>query len=902
MSAETQKTIQWLAECFREDRSRQGMVNFFKSNKVELRHVIKGEEKLLNGLLEEEVLSPAYGEKLWKQANLYRREKELVYGSLFISGVRNSWEVNAPIVFYSASLEQVGSAIFFKVHPDRWRFNWALLDTFKNENDLVDELRNLFVSVHHLDQAFVADLRKLMSKFDKVESAESLLSWPYLEKSGDLQKASKKEGFRLYSASALCLMDRSLGARGVLDELDVLKEQSDFSMPLRSFFQESGGSSELDKSAVHLPIVLSPAQENILRSARSRDITVCYGPPGTGKSLIVATVALDHVARGESVLIMSKNDHAIDVIERKIDDMLGNDLVTVRAGRSQHLSKLKKFLADCLAGVYTTAEPSGTCVKDVEKNLTRLSRQQEKIEEDYEKEISDAIQAGSTKSKISKNLLDKLKECVSDFSIRRSILLAEIVEAIYRGDSELEGLSRDWINSSHKENLRRVLEEKILRKYLKGILDALKKRRSAEQMQVFQTLDLKSILPALPVWLTNFDDVHQVLPKEKELFDLLIIDEASQCDLASVIPALQRARRVMIAGDPNQLRHVSFISCQVLHGYAKEIGLSDEVVERYHYRKRSLMDVVLEKSLQQDQIGFLNEHFRSERSIIQFSADQFYQGKLSLMRHRDWEQAGGGLKLIPVSGESYKERVNLKENESIIKRLRDILEEDKALGREEKRSVGVLSPFRNQVDAIVRNVQLRFNAQELNTLLQDHSLMVATAHGFQGEERDIMLISFVLSDADPAGAFRYAERVDVFNVSITRAKLIQEVYFSFDAKKLKPESLLRKYVSQVTEYPVEKRSSSHDAFAKEVAATFSKLGLTVIPERVLAGMLVDLVVIKNGKTVGIDLVGYPGHLCKGEELQRLRLARRAGLNIYPIGYSEWQLRKDDLLAFFERLM
>ena len=78
--------------------------------------------------------------------------------------------------------------------------------------------------------------------------------------------------------------------------------------------------------------------------------------------------------------------------------------------------------------------------------------------------------------------------------------------------------------------------------------------------KILEDVDHRSVLKVFPVWLANLSDLNSILPLEENLFDLVLIDEATQCDIASVLPAIFRAKQTVIIGDPNQLRHYSFVS------------------------------------------------------------------------------------------------------------------------------------------------------------------------------------------------------------------------------------------------------------------------------------------------------------------------------------------------------
>ncbi|MFC5049007.1 DEAD/DEAH box helicase [Rubritalea spongiae] len=222
-----------------------------------------------------------------------------------------------------------------------------------------------------------------------------------------------------------------------------------------------------------------------------------------------------------------------------------------------------------------------------------------------------------------------------------------------------------------------MLDDALSRKELQKMWEGVRKRRGSDQQAILKALDYSVLLKALPVWLTSTEDMHRVLPLKKEMFDVLVIDEASQCDLASILPALQRAKRVVVVGDTKQLRHVSFLSKHTMSTAAKEFSVSEEVIEKYHYRNRSLMDVAIDLVHDQRQTGFLNEHFRSQYGIISYSNRRFYGESLQIMRERPWQQKDAedaALKAVFVDGGRRDDRgVNQLEIDAIISVLHDLL-------------------------------------------------------------------------------------------------------------------------------------------------------------------------------------------------------------------------------------
>ncbi|MGS0724376.1 AAA domain-containing protein, partial [Shewanella sp. 30m-9] len=102
-----------------------------------------------------------------------------------------------------------------------------------------------------------------------------------------------------------------------------------------------------------LPGLLSTPQKKVIHIAANADLGCVSGPPGTGKSYTIAAVAAEHMARGESVLIVANNDVALDVIAAKLACNFNLGEVSIRAGQKAFLKQLKDYTADLLAGYFS---------------------------------------------------------------------------------------------------------------------------------------------------------------------------------------------------------------------------------------------------------------------------------------------------------------------------------------------------------------------------------------------------------------------------------------------------------------------------------------------------------------------------------------------------------------------
>jgi superfamily I DNA and/or RNA helicase len=130
----------------------------------------------------------------------------------------------------------------------------------------------------------------------------------------------------------------------------------------------------------------------------------------------------------------------------------------------------------------------------------------------------------------------------------------------------------------------------------------------------------------LPCWAVTSLSARGRIPLEPNFFDLVVIDEASQCDIASALPLLFRAKRAVIIGDPNQLKHISGISPRQDRALLEQHGL---VAERagWSYSTTSLFDLATTLARPAD-IIVLRDHHRSHADIIGFPNKHFYEGKL----------------------------------------------------------------------------------------------------------------------------------------------------------------------------------------------------------------------------------------------------------------------------------
>jgi hypothetical protein len=903
--ADSSSIIQFLCSCYEADNRQAGLGSLFHKSIRHL-HFLEGEDRLLCGLLPRVSVSVETARPALADAQMYRREKSLLYcafpivGSLPARASRPPTSLCAPLLLYPANLSDDESVMNLEVDLSEQQVNLPVLADLvaagQSPGFELDELVREFPrapfstddvqSLIWLLQDFVPHLDALaLTQFPKLECEAGVRQW--------ISRLGKRDDkLMCVPACALALVPNSPNTRGVLFELDQLAKSSTLSTPLRyvlgNRIEETASSTP---KVTRVPAVLSRAQHDVLTSAATSPLSLVIGPPGTGKSYTIAALAVDHVSRGESVLIACRKQQAVDVVAKMVDKMLGPNQCVIRGGKSRHVRELKKFLDEILQGIHrqirltrggtvqSTAEADRR-LRDLDQEITRLESHLVSHLQDEKRwgELTVATDGGFFRRLLRRWRLRQLEKCLQ----RQPELWQEIREY----DRQLEASShktRELLRQRIDERIERTLKEH--RRDLSRFLDSLRTRSSARQERLFSEIDPRLLFSTFPIWLTTVADAAELIPLETEPFDVAVFDEATQCDMASCLPILQRARRTVVVGDPNQLRHISFLSNDRMEYLADQNGLNQDDRQRFHYRDKSFLDLVNETIASQTQVHFLNEHFRSMPQLIRFSNEHFYQQALSIMRLRPKSASTQCVFSRFVEDGKKTGGANAIEAQALADELARVVDAQSRLPPDVCQSIGVLSPFRDQVDLIARHLERCLSLD----MFSRHDLRVGTAHAFQGDERDVMFLSFVVDEEAHHSSFRFLNNPNLFNVTITRARHQQYIFHSVGADKLPAESLLRKYLESIDSTPPSGHQAATvaDETLSEVQTVLQSDGFHVWPEYELAGVMIDLVVEKHGKTLGIDLVGCPGDYGAALDLERYRILRRAGFSLFPLPHRCW---------------
>lgn len=276
--------------------------------------------------------------------------------------------------------------------------------------------------------------------------------------------------------------------------------------------------------------------------------------------------------------------------------------------------------------------------------------------------------------------------------------------------------------------------------------------------------NLSAAVQIFPIWATTNLTAKTNFPLIDGFFDLVIIDEASQCDFPSALPLLFRGQKIVIIGDPNQLRHVATLSKDADQELASRHGVG---FDSYSYNTHSLYDIAQRSSGSHPGALLLNEHYRSDARIINFSNQEFYNNELiirTVLSQRNIRKTFlnqfGGMFWLQVEGQAeYPHGGSLYNQDELacIQRLLPLLIEGLAKHELRHSNIGIVTPYREQEERIQKWINDHYG----NT----GRITVGTAHKFQGDEKDIMIFSPVLARGISEGSLRWLQRTRNRNCS-----------------------------------------------------------------------------------------------------------------------------------------
>jgi len=421
---------------------------------------------------------------------------------------------------------------------------------------------------------------------------------------------------------------------------------------------------------------------------------------------------------------------------------------------------------------------------------------------------------------------------------------------------------------------------------------------------------MKKCAPAVPVWIMPIRKVLETLPLDSKKFDVVIIDESSQCDLFS-LSVLFRGERVLIVGDDKQVSPQK-PGVNIQHAY---VNLKDKFLSEIPNVNLatwgpdvSLFDKAQEIFLKINSTVMLKEHFRCVPEIIQWSNDRFYNGKIEPLRYpKESERLKPALKPVFIAEGRWKEEtrsiINKPEAKAIVSKIKELINDP----RYNNKSMGVISLQGGMDQAFEIERLLREEIGE--TEMQKRNLICGDSKHFQGDERDVMFLSMVAAPNERFQALTKKDAQQRFNVAVTRARdqiwLFHSVQFNdLSTSDLRYSLLEYFYNPKRVQIEIEKaeviyKRYDSSKFHQEVYKAIVAKGYRAIPEFKVGNhpYRIDIVIegINNRLAVECDGDAFHGIEQWEYDFNRQVELERAGFNFWRIRASKYYRNEEKAL-------
>ncbi|RLI02942.1 hypothetical protein DRO30_01825, partial [Candidatus Bathyarchaeota archaeon] len=409
---------------------------------------------------------------------------------------------------------------------------------------------------------------------------------------------------------------------------------------------------------------------------------------------------------------------------------------------------------------------------------------------------------------------------------------------------------------------------------------------------------------AIPVWIMPIDKVIENLRPYPNQFDVIIVDESSQCDIFA-LTALYRAKKAVIVGDDKQISPEP-IGIE----FSKIYELIDQFLKDIPHKElydleASLYDIS-GRIFQSTGITMLKEHFRSVPEIIQFSNFQFYEGQIIPLRvPKPLERLEPPLVQVRVEN-GYRDelkKINEPEAKAIVKKIKELCNDPKYDGK----TMGVISLLGNEQANLIEDML----KQEIGEReMMRRKIVCGDAYTFQGDERDVMFLSMVVAKNVKFRALTGRKDEQRFNVAASRAKDQMWLFYSIDLKDLNPNCLrakllryfLKPHPASVIDKNVEQLFDSE--FEKDVYQLLKAKGYAVRPQVKVGKYKIDLVIEGLHSRLAIECDGdrYHGPDRLEQDLERQAILERAGWTFFRIRASSFYRNPEKaMMPLYEKL-
>lgn len=401
---------------------------------------------------------------------------------------------------------------------------------------------------------------------------------------------------------------------------------------------------------------------------------------------------------------------------------------------------------------------------------------------------------------------------------------------------------------------------------------------------------------AVPCWVLPQWRVSETIPPEVGLFDLVIIDEASQSDIWA-LPALLRGKKLLVVGDHKQVSPSAVGMAEQRIVDLERRFLRDQFHGAHMTPDKSVYD--LARVVFAGNSVMLKEHFRCVPAIIEFSNREFYSGDIKPLRvPKANERLDPPLMDVFVKGGFRKGDINAAEAEAIVNEVAAIIEDPVMAGR----SIGIVTLLGTEQAKYINDL---INQRITPGDIVKRKIAVGPPPVFQGRERDIMMVSMVLGVGDRT-ASTIAAQQQRFNVAFSRARDRMYLFRSVAHNQFSEDSLsgkvlrhFRQPFNQDARQVEILRDLCESGFEKEMFDELTQRGYRVQPQVPCGAYRIDFVVEGNeGRRLAVECDGdrFHGPGQWSDDMARQRVLERAGWTFWRCFASSFARRRQEVLA------
>ena len=539
-----------------------------------------------------------------------------------------------------------------------------------------------------------------------------------------------------------------------------MMEQGNAPVPLKAFFGDLLDKPRRTKS---YPIALLNTKINLdqllaINKAMQYPIAYIQGPPGTGKTNTIINTIVTAFFNERTVLFASNNNHPIDGVFEKLSTLEyhGRRILfpVLRLGNTDKLAEALDYMREVLAAAEKINVFEATLDKRKDdrtaraKELTeRLRKYEEYLDLKERKETLNDLIKEQERTSISPALFP----FNIDLKMRQSQEVEKKISEIPKFTEE-EALALLDRNEEEFYQYLYFMSAKYIKRLsgdrysdLRTILETGKKDDAIAGLSKYlsDSDNVRRLQRVFPVIITTCMSAHR-LGKPEPLFDMTIIDEASQCNTAMSLVPILRGENLMLVGDPQQLKPVILLDEQTNHRLKEEYRVPDE----YDYRENSIYKTFLACDSVSDEI-LLHNHYRCHPKIIGFNNRKYYNSQLNVCTK---EQEKNPLIFVEVNNsKSVIKNTSLEEARQIVEYVR----------ANQDKNIGIITPFVNQKNLITK-------------ALEDEKLTnvtCGTVHSFQGDEKDEIVFSLAIGAETKGGTYEWLKtNREILNVATSRAR------------------------------------------------------------------------------------------------------------------------------------